>query len=125
MEPVNFEKEVPKKEKIKLIRAEKKRLKILLSELPEEKKKAAEGLIDECAFMRATLKELREYIDENGLIDEMPQGEYNILRESPAVKSYNTMIQKYTAVCKLLFDIVPTKAAIENEDDFEEFRSFK
>lgn len=113
------------KAKDKMIRAEKRRLKSLLEDLEENKKKAAEGLIDECAFMRATLKQYREYITTEGLIDIMPQGEYSIKREHPAVRSYNTMVQKYAAVCKQLFDMLPTKVAQPEDDDFETFRKAK
>ena len=114
-----------KKAKARLVRAEKRRLKTLLAELTEDKKKAAEGLIDESSFMRATLKQLREYIDANGIIDEMQQGQYSILRESPAVRTYNTMVQKYAAVCKQLFDMIPSKGIIPPEDEFEKFRQSK
>lgn len=118
--------EEAQKAKTKLIKAEKKRLNTLLADLAENKKKAAEGLIDECSFMRATLKQLREYIDANGCIDEMQQGEYSILRESPAVRTYNTMVQKYAAVCKQLFDMLPSKAvAAVIDDGFDSFRAAK
>lgn len=113
------------KAKDKTIRAEKRRLKVLLEGLEENKKKAAEGLIDECAFMRATLKQYREYITNEGLIDVMPQGEYSIKREHPAVRSYNTMVQKYATVCKQLFDMLPTKPAVPEDDDFDNFRKAK
>lgn len=114
------------KAKAKMIRAEKKKLNTLLSELEDNRKKVAEGLIDECAFMRATLKQLREYIDINGCIDEMSQGEYSILRESPAVRTYNTMVQKYSAVCKQLFDLLPSKAQPPIVDDgFDTLRAVK
>jgi hypothetical protein len=109
--------EEAKKAKLRMVRAEKKRLKTLLLDLAEDKKKAAEGLIDECAFMRATLKQLRDYIDANGVIDEMQQGDYSILRESPAVRTYNTMVQKYSAVCKQLFDMLPNKGNLPPADD--------
>ena len=109
------------KAKDKMIRAEKRRLKTLLEKLDENKKKAAEGLIDECAFMRATLKQYREYINEEGLIDIMPQGSYSIKREHPAVHSYSTLIQKYVIVVKQLFDMLPDKPIIPEGDDFDEF----
>lgn len=118
--------EEAKKEKLKLIKAEKKRFLQILKDLDENKKKAAQGLIDECAFMRATLKQLRDYIDSSGCIDEMQQGEYSILRESPAVRTYNVMIQKYASVCKQLFDMLPSKtAALIIDDGFDSFRAYK
>ena len=57
----------------------------------------------------------------NGVIDEMPQGEYSILRESPAVKTYNTMIQRYSGICKQLFDLLPKEEARVIDDGFEDF----
>jgi hypothetical protein len=115
-----------KAQKEKLIRTEKARLKKLLADLDGNKKKAAEGLIDECAFMRATLKQLREFIDAKGFVDEMQQGSYSIVRESPAMRTYNTMIQKYAAVCKQLFDMLPNKAVAPLVDDeFDKFRNSK
>lgn len=111
--------------KDKMIRAEKRRLKSLLGDLPENKIKAAEGLIDECAFMRATLKQYRDYITTEGLIDVMPQGDYSIKREHPAVRSYSTMVQKYATVCKQLFDMLPQKTPIPDDDDFDNFRKSK
>ncbi len=117
--------EEAKKAKVRMVKAEKKRLNVLLADMPEEKKKAAEGLIDESAFMRATLKQLRDYIDANGIIDEMQQGQYSILRESPAVRTYNAMVQKYAAVCKQLFDMIPSKGNIQKDDDFDKFRQSK
>lgn len=124
---MSVEKPTPEEIKVKdkTIRAEKRRLKSLLEDLEENKKKAAEGLIDECAFMRATLKQYREYITNEGLIDIMPQGDYSIKREHPAVRSYNTMVQKYAAVCKQLFDMLPTKPALPEDDDFDAFRKAK
>lgn len=117
--------EEAKKAKARMVKAEKKRLNVLLADLAEDKKKAAEGLIDESSFMRATLKQLREYIDANGVIDEMQQGDYSILRESPAVRTYNTMVQKYAAVCKQLFDMIPSKGNLQPDDEFEKFRNSK
>lgn len=114
-----------KEKKQRDIRTEKKRLNTLLTDLTQDKKKAAEGLIDECAFMRATLKQLRNYIDKHGILDEMAQGSYSITRESPAVRTYNTMVQKYSAVCKQLFDMLPVKKPEAADDGFDDFRTIK
>lgn len=115
-----------KLEKEKLIKKEKGRLKKLLQDLSDNKKTAAQGLIDECAFMRATLKQLRELIDDQGVVDEMEQGDYSIIREHPAVRTYNTMVQKYSAVCKQLFDMLPNKPApLLEDDEFDKDRAAK
>jgi hypothetical protein len=113
------------KAKDRLIKAEKRRLNPLLADLDEDRRKAAEGLIDECSFMRATLKQYREYITVEGIIDVMEQGKYTIKREHPAVRSYSTMIQKYSAVCKQLFEMLPQKTIVPEDDDFDNFRKAK
>lgn len=108
-------------EKEKLVKKEIAKFKKYLSDLPKEKLSAAEGLIQEAAFMRATLKELKDIVDENGPIDNFVQGDNEYPREHPALKSYNTMIQRYITACKELFslsDKVPPKIA---EDGFEDF----
>jgi hypothetical protein len=115
---------VSKKEllpKEKEIKREITRLNRIFKELDKNRKSSAEGLIQEAAFMRVTLKDLKDDINLNGAIDEMPQGDYSILRESPAVKTYNTMIQRYTSVCKELFSLLPKEIPKTEDDGFEDF----
>lgn len=107
--------------KEKEIKKEIGRLKRILKDIEKNKKLSAEGLIHEAAFMRVTLQELKEDINKKGAIDEMPQGDYSILRESPAVKTYNTMIQRYTTVCKELFSLLPKELPKVEDDGFEDF----
>lgn len=111
-------KELTKDEKIK---KEIRRLKRIYKGLEGKKKQVAEGLINEAAFMKATLEELKILIDEKGPIDEMPQGDYSILREHPAVKTYNTMIQRYGTIMKQLTDLLPKEIQQEPDDGFEAF----
>jgi len=103
-----------------------KRLKDIYKEIDQRKTKTLEGLIQECAFMRITLEELRKNINETGVIDEMPQGDYTILRESPYVKTYHTMIQRYTTANEKLLGLLPKveKDPPKNDgfDDFVEGR---
>ena len=100
--------------------------KVLKQDVDEDKKikknvASAKGLIEEAAYMKSTLKELKSFIDENGAIDEMQQGSYTILRENPALKSYNTMIQRYTTVIKELINLLPKDIQKETSDGFDEF----
>ena len=111
-------KDLTKDEKIK---NEIKRLNKILEDIDIKKKKTIDGLIQEAAFMRATLEELREEINVNGVIDEMPQGEYSILRESPYVKTYNTMIQRYTTINDKLISLLPKDVIKEVDDGFDSF----
>ncbi len=71
------------------------------------KRNLVENLIERCAFMIVTLKECEVEVIENGVIVEMPQGDYTIDRENPALKSYNTTIKSYQNTIKLLFDLIP------------------
>ncbi|MEK3855947.1 hypothetical protein [Cytobacillus sp. FSL H8-0458] len=112
-------------EKEKNIKKEVSRLNKIFKEFDKNKKSAVESLVQEAAFMRATLNELKEDINAKGAIDEMQQGEYSILRESPAVKTYNTMIQRYTTVCKELFSLLPKDKPKTEDDGFNAFVNSK
>ena len=105
-----------------LVNREINRLTKLSKDIDANKRLTAKGLIEEASFMKATLQELKEMIDKQGPIDEMPQGEYSILREHPALKSYNTMVQRYTSVINQLTNLHP-KEDIKKEvvDGFEAF----
>lgn len=104
-------------EKKKRIKSEITKLKKLYKNLPKEKLKAAEGLIQEAAFMRVTLEETRHIIDKEGVVEVFEQGSQKFLREHPATKVYNTMINRYAAVCKQLFDMLPDQEATKQAED--------
>jgi len=105
-----------------LVKREITRLTNLYKDIEKNRRLSAKGLIEEAAFMRVTLTELKKSIDENGPIDEMPQGEYSILREHPALKSYNTMVQRYSSIIKQLTDLLPKEVkVVEDDDGFQEF----
>lgn len=107
-DPIEKEKQT-KKEILKLRR--------LFKNLPPDKKKATEGLIQEAAFMKVTLEEARYVIDQEGILETFEQGSQKFLREHPATKVYNTMIQRYSAVCKQLFDMIPDPEVGKQAED--------
>lgn len=119
MEDIEKDKNIIKKNKI--IKNEVLRLNNIFKDIDKNKKLSSKGLIEEAAYMKATLKELKFFVDSNGVIDEMPQGEYSILRENPALKSYNTMIQRYTTIIKELINLLPKEQVKEVSDGFEDF----
>ena len=105
-----------------LVNREINRLTNLFKDIDKNKRLTAKGLIEEASFMKATLQELKIMIDESGPIDEMPQGEYSILREHPALKSYNTMVQRYTNIINQLTNLHPKEEMKKEVDDgFEAF----
>lgn len=111
-----------KVDKDTLVNREINRLTNLFKDIDANKRLTAKGLIEEASFMKATLQELKEMIDEDGPIDEMPQGEYSILREHPALKSYNTMVQRYTNIINQLTNLHPKEDIKKEVDDgFEAF----
>ena len=105
-----------------LVKREIDRLTKLFKDIETNKRLTAKGLIEEASFMKATLAELKKSIDENGPIDEMPQGDYSILREHPALKSYNTMVKNYTSIIDKLLGLLPKDVKVVDEDDgFDDF----
>ena len=115
--------EYEQQQRIKDINNEVRRLTAIFKdiELSSAKQRIIKGLIDEAAFMFATIKGLKQTINLVGPIDEMPQGEYSILRQHPAVQTYNSMIQRYTTVYKELLNLLPPEKEKTETDGFEEF----
>ncbi|WP_341877603.1 hypothetical protein [Defluviitalea saccharophila] len=109
-----------------LVKREINRLTDLFKDIDRNKRLTAKGLIEEAAYMRITLQELKDEIDKHGPIDEMPQGDYSILREHPALKAYNTMVQRYTNIIDKLTNLHPKEEVKKEVDDgFEDFVMMK
>jgi hypothetical protein len=110
------------KDKDRLVNNEITRLTRLFKDIEANRRLTAKGLIEEAAYMKITLQELKVEIDKHGPIDEMPQGDYSILREHPALKSYNTMVQRYTNIIDKLTNLHPNEVKVVEEDDgFSDF----
>ena len=71
--------------------------------VPPEKIQMAEGLISNAAFMSITLDELKDEINSRGALTTYNKN----LVENPATKSYNTMINRYSAVMAQLLNLLP------------------
>lgn len=82
-------------------------IKDLLKLIPEEKQPIAKKLVTELNFMSKTLTSLRKMVNEQGAIELFENGKQKMLRESPALKSYNTTIQRYSLLYKQLCDLLP------------------
>lgn len=108
------------------IRREKKRLKEIYKNLPEDSTDVVEGLIDRAAFLRPTLEDLEEDMIENGTTEEFSQGkEEPYDRERPVVRQYNALLKNYQQIINKLDDIQPTMQAEEliYDDGFDIFRA--
>lgn len=84
------------------IKKELSRLKKLYKDLPEDRKKLAEKLLERAAFMAISLSEMEATINVEGNMVTMPQGDYEIDRAHPLLTVYNAMIKNYAAVIKQL-----------------------
>lgn len=103
------------------ISAEVARLSALFEGLEGRKKDVVEGLIQECAFMRVQLEELKIKLLKEGFMITMPQGRYEIQVESPYSRAYNTMLQRYTTAIAKLAEQLPKEVAGMIDDGFDDF----
>ncbi len=79
----------------------------IYTKVPPEKKKMAKSMIDELIFIKDTLDGLKNDVKENGPIEHFVNGKQDFMRESPALKSYNFMVQRYSQLNKQLSDMIP------------------
>lgn len=98
-----------------------KELKCIYETLGNGKSKLALSLLDKAEFLESALNNLKKEVESLGVITKMCQGSYDIERENPALKSYNTTIKNYTTVVKQLNDMLPTDDRKANNDGFDEF----
>lgn len=93
----------------------------ILSKIPEDKKFIGRNLIDELIFMSTTLTNLKKQIKEYGEVEHFEQGKQNFLRESPALKSYNNTLQRYSQFYKQLTELMPKTAEAEKSNPVYDF----
>ena len=101
----------------KASRAELSCLRKIAKQIPDSKKSVANSLIKELSFMAGTLEELKENITEHGAVDYFKNGKQEMWRESPALKSYNTTIQRYSLLYKQLCDLLPKDEVVKAKQD--------
>lgn len=87
----------------------------------DDKKYIAKKLVQEISFMEITLEKLKADIEERGVVELFKQGKQEFLRESPALKAYNTTIQRYSLLYKQLADLLPKQAATEANNALQKF----
>ena len=102
-------------------RTRKTNLSSLLEKIPPEKKKVAEKLVEELRFMEETLAELKDQIREHGTIELFEPGKQSFLRENPALKAYNTTVQRYSGLYKQLCDLAGKTQEAEKSNPVYDF----
>lgn len=96
-------------------------LKELIALINPDKQGIAGRLAAEIAFMNETLTELKRQIKENGTVEHFQNGSQQFMRESAALKGYNTLIKNYTSAYKQLTDLLPKSVQAETPSAVYEF----
>ena len=104
-----------KKKQDKAICTDIEKLNKLIPLMPKEKQHIAKDLAGEIVFMADTLEKLKAQINEHGVVDWFEQGSNGYFRESPALKGYNTTIQRYSLIYKQFIDLLPKEVAKKEE----------
>ena len=101
-----------------------KELQTLIDAVPDERRKLAANIVSELVWM-SKMDTLKSKADEIGPLEWFVQGEQSMLRENPALKSYNTTIKNYATLLSKLTDLLPkattpppTSDAGDQFDDF-------
>lgn len=108
--------------KEEIIKAEKAKLNGIYSKLEAKTKKSVSSLIDEAAFMAASLYELREIINEKGYTEEYQNGQFQTgTKKCSEVEIYINLSKNYMSIMKQLTDLLPKEIPVQKSDGFEEF----
>ena len=93
----------------------------ILEKIPDDKKVIGKKLIEELSFMEKTLASLKRQIEENGELEHFQQGKQDFLRESPALKGYNTTVQRYSVMYRPLTDLMGKTQEAEKSNAVYDF----
>lgn len=111
-------------EKEKLIKAEESRLKRIYKKIGDDKLKIAIGAIQRAAFLRISLQELEEDINEHGYTEKFQQGNQEPYdRKRPNAETYKSFYDSYLKTIKQLTDLLPKADPKPETDEFDEFVS--
>lgn len=113
------------KTKKPVVSADMKKVRRLMRDIPEDRRAIAQGLFKELVFMQNTLNSLRQQVENEGAVDMFKQGKQEFLREHPALKAYNTTIQRYNLIYKQFIDLLPQTDNVQEDDPLIDFISEK
>ena len=105
------------------IQQEKLKLEELFKDLKGKKKKLADGLIEQAAYLRIELQDLKKHNVEYGIKEVYMNGQNQFgNKESVESKTYNNYIKQYLSIIKQLNDMLPIDSGTVNPDDeFDKF----
>ena len=80
-------------------------------------------LIRNAAFMRITLDELSNLINQNGPVEEYKNGAEQFgIKQSAALQSYNALVKNYAAIIKTLFEKLPREKMLDSAEQWRRAR---
>jgi hypothetical protein len=112
------------KDKQSRIRTEKNRLTKIYRDLPEKKKAIAQGLIERAAYIRVSMQDLEEFLDENGYVEKFKQGAQDPYdRKRPQADLYVQFSTQYNKIIQQLDGMLPKvkEQPVVEEDVFDNF----
>ena len=111
--------------KEEIIKKEKAKLNGIYLKLESKTKKSVSSLVEEAAFMAASLYELRMIINAKGYTEKYQNGENQKgTKKCSEVEIYINLSKNYMSIMKQLTDLLPKKSMPTGEtDDFDQFLS--
>lgn len=107
--------------KKKLIAAELKKLENLFAPLGEKEREFLQPLLENAAFMRVTLDELQQQINQDGAVDSYQNGAaQHGVKISANIQAYNQLMKTYHALMDKLLSRLP--ADQRQHDTLDQFR---
>ena len=101
-------------------------LSVTFKDIEKDRKRFADNLIRNVAFMTVVLEELQDEINANGTTEHFINGKQDFIRESTSLKAYNTTIKNYQSAIKQLLDMLPdTDNKKQAEDELLKFLKTK
>jgi hypothetical protein len=90
--------------------------------IDEDRLQGVNKLVRSAAFLAVTLADLEAEINRDGCTSEYQNGENQWgTKQSPAVQSYSSLMQRYLAAMKQLIDLLPEGAEKPKSDDLLDF----
>ena len=116
-----IKKELTKSERIS---TEEARLRKNYKEIKRDKAAIVDGLIRRAAYMRISLEDMENDLDDKGFYELFSQSENQepYERERPVARQYQSMNKNYQSIIKQLSDLLPKELPkSEGDDGFESF----
>lgn len=87
--------------------------------------RTAHDLCEELASLKVEMKILKMQYEKHGSVDEMPQGQYSILRTSPYFTNYLNAAKVYSSLYKQILDLYPKDIAqVKVTNELDELQQF-